>query len=214
MKKTILALTAALMVLSPLEKTIAQDFYNGQKGPRATQIDNYSNFTEQGRTYMTIPKLFTGHLKGMPDLLFAAPFSISEKGKVENKGINAGYINENKHVNTIAAFGLFKDGNGKYRVINPQLYLNRDFDKFSMDAEFSIPTHLKTGEKSWNASITPGYGMGRFRIGGSVIKQKGQKLQYQGNIRFEITKDHKYWAQIYTGKKHIGLRAVINLGKN
>ncbi len=207
-----LALTA-LLAFSPLEKTIAQDFYNGVKGPRTVQIDNYANFSKDNRSCMVIPKFFVGYVKGLPDLLFAVPFSISEKGKIENKGFNTGYITENfyKKTNAILAIGLFKDGNGNYNVLNPQIYLNKDMGNVSIDLETALPINIKNHKKGWHTAATFGYGLtDRLRVGGSVIKDKDKKLEYQGNIRFEIKKNHKYWLQTYISKRSAGIRFVAN----
>ena len=207
--KTLTTLTALIIALSPLQAK-AQDFYNGLKGPRITQLDSYTNLTEQGRSYLTIPKLFTGHIKGLPDLLFAAPFSIGD-GKVENKGFNVGYVNENKFANFIAATGIFKDGNGKYNVLIPQLYVNKNIEKLSLDVEGSVPINLNSNDKSYHLGFTPGYEVKPWlRAGFTAIKNKGEKTKYHANLRFELKDNHQFWLQTYIGRKHSGVKFLSN----
>src|SRR3989344_7126538 len=89
--KTLMGATVgAILYASICASAIAQDFYNGCRGPRALQIDSYvSHSNSEGRTKGTlISKLFTKNLNtSLPDLLLATPFSVSE-GDVENKGVN------------------------------------------------------------------------------------------------------------------------------
>ena len=79
MKKIIKSIIGVLVATTIASQSIAQDFYNGFKGPRASQIDTYVNHSGRKTNAMLIPKLFTRNLKkSLPDILLAAPFSISE----------------------------------------------------------------------------------------------------------------------------------------
>ena len=213
-KRKIAMGAAFLMLLGMGMKAKAQDFYNGQKGPKGVMLDNYvsQSFQGEGLSYNLVPKVFTKTLEDkLPDLAFMAPFSIS-KDKIENKGINLGYVFNNiKGHFAVAALGLFKDGNGKYNVLNPQIYYNHDFGKWSFDAEGAVPVHLKNKEVNWHSAATVGYGLSdRIRIGASVIKDKGKPVDGQILARFEIKKDHQYWAEISINKKQAMVRLVAN----
>ena len=202
MNKTIksIALALALPIMAS-----AQDFYNGCRGPRTTQLDTYLTHSDSKTSGMVIPKLFTDNF------ILAAPFSVSEKGKVENKGINLGKIVENGN-NFILATGLFKDGKGDYNILNPQFYLTKDIDRLSIDLEGSLPFNLKNNEKG-KATISATAGLAltdRLRIGPSITKQESQDYKLQGIARLELTKDHKYWFQLYVRKKEVGIRLAIN----
>lgn len=190
----------------------AQDFYNGCKGPKAVQIDTYASHSDGKTSGMVIPKLFTKNLdKSLPDLLLAIPYSISEHGGVENKGINLGYITESQYGNIIGALGLFKDGEGKYDVLNPQVYFTHMRGHWTLDLEGNLPINLRTHEMGVSASATLGYGINdRLRIGGSIMKEKGKDLDYKANARIELAKDHRYWLQGYFGKDNVGVRLAVN----
>ena len=197
--KKLLSILAGIVLSS---QALAQDFYNGCKGPSEVQIDNYVNYSDDNVSGMVIPKVFT------KNLLFAVPFGISKK--VENKGVNLGYCLENLYGNNvIGALGLFKDDEGKYKVVNPQLYLTRMHGPVTLDLEGALPTHLE-GNSNWSLSTTLGYGINDWlRVGGSISKEKDKEVEGRGNVRVELKKDHQYWFQVYAGK-NLGMRFVGN----
>jgi hypothetical protein len=201
MKKTLLSMIAALS-LSTL--AAAQDFYNGCRGPKPIQIDTYADYSNGEATGKIIPKIFT------EDLLVAVPFSVSKEG-VENQGTNLGFIRDLYKINTIAAIGLFKDGNGDYKVLKPQIYLTKDLERVSLDFEAALPTDLETGKISRITSLTAGLGLtDRLRVGCSVTKQDYEDSSYKGIVRFELKKDHQYWVESYFSKNSLGLRLALN----
>lgn len=213
MKKVIIYIAGMLAGVALSASAIAQDFYNGSRGPKTVQIDNYASHSDGKTSGMVIPKLFTKTLdKSLPDLLLAIPCSISDKGKVENKGINLGYISESGYGNLIGALGLFKDNEGEYGVLNPQVYFTHMRGHWTFDLEGKSPINLRTHKTGGSASATLGYGLNdRVRIGGSITKEKGKDLDYRANTRIELTKDHRYWLQGYIGKDNVGGRLAINL---
>ena len=191
---------AAIAAITIAKGAKAQDFFNGQPGPTNFQLDSYATFGEDGLTL--VPKLFLGRDK--PCLLIAAPFSINDK--LENKGINLGYIAQDNDI--IAALGLFKDANGDYNTLVPQLYATITKDKFSLDLEASVPIDLRLREiGDPNASLTLGYGLTDLtRIGASVT----QDGSLQAILRQELKPDHSYWAEAYIREDDVGLRFVAN----
>lgn len=212
MKKAMKYITGMFIGLALPALTLAQDFYNGCRGPKAIQMDTYLNQSDGKISGMIVPKLFTKNLdKSLADLLIAAPFSVSEDGDIENKGINLGHLTESKYGNLIGALGLFKDGKGKYNVLNPQIYFTHINGPLTFDLEGNLPIHLRSHETGGSASTTLGYGVNdRLRVGGSIMKEKGKDLDYKANARIELTKDHRYWLQGYIGKAHAGARLSIN----
>ncbi|TKJ17146.1 hypothetical protein CEE44_01255 [Candidatus Woesearchaeota archaeon B3_Woes] len=212
MKKTMKYITGMFVGLSLPALALAQDFYNGCRGPKAVQMDTYLNHSGGQTSGMVIPKLFTKNLDtSLTDILIAAPFSVSGNGEVENKGINLGYLTESKYGNLIGALGLFKGSEGKYNVLNPQIYFTHMNGPLTFDLEGNLPINLRSLETEGSASATLGYGVNdRLRVGGSITKGKGKDLDYRANARIELTKDHKYWLQGYIGKAHAGARLAIN----
>lgn len=212
MKKAMKYIAGMLVGITLSSSALAQDFYNGCRGPKAVQMDTYLNHSDGKTSGMIVPKLFTKNLdKSLADLLIAAPFSVSEDGDIENKGINLGYLTESKYGNLIGALGLFKDGKGKYNVLNPQIYFTHMNGPLTFDLEGNLPIHLRSHETGGSASSTLGYEVNdRLRIGGSIMKEKGKDLDYRANVRIELTKDHRYWLQGYIGKVHAGARLSIN----
>ncbi|MEK6808658.1 MAG: hypothetical protein AABY14_03150, partial [Nanoarchaeota archaeon] len=173
---------------------MAQDFYSGCSGAKAVQIDTYANHSGGKTSGMVVPKLFAKNLdKSLPNTIMATPFSISEDRKVENKGINLGYIAVKEYGNFIGAIGLFKDNDGKYDVLNPQLYFTSIKGHWTFDLEGNLPINLRNRESGGSISTTLGYGISdRLRVGGSITKEKGKDLEYRANVRVDITKYHKY----------------------
>ena len=213
--KTLMGATVgAILYASMCASTIAQDFYNGCRGPRALQIDSYvSHSNSEGKTNGTlISKLFTRNLNtSLPDLLLATPFSVSENGDVDNKGVNIGYIAEKETISAIGALGLFKDNEGEYKVLNPQIYLTHIMGRWTFDFESNLPIRTETHETSFSTSATLGYGISdRLRVGCSLTKENGHELEPRASMRFELREDHKYWAQCYIGENSFGLRFAIN----
>jgi len=204
--------TGISIYLAAAQSAEAQDFYNGCRGPKAFQLDSYMDYKNTNLTGMLIPKLFTKNLNNsLPDLLLAIPFSITED-KVENKGINLGYLtNKIFNTNAILAFGLFKDGNDEYKVLNPQLYLTSILGNLSLDFEINTPINLNNDNKHWRTAATLGYGLDDYiRFGGSVIKERQKKHEFQGIVRIELRKNHSYWLQGYIGRKRAGIRFALN----
>ncbi|MCK5283904.1 MAG: hypothetical protein KAK00_10990 [Nanoarchaeota archaeon] len=212
MKKAMIYIAGMLAGVTLSASAMAQDFYNGCRGPKAVQIDTYASHSNGKTSGMVIPKLFTKNLdNSLPDLLLAAPYSISEDGELENKGINLGYLIESKYGNIIGALGLFKDDKGEYDVLNPQMYFTHIRGSWTFDIEGNLPIHLRSLETGGSASATLGYGLNdRLRIGGSVIAEKDKDLEFRANARVELTNDHKYWLQGYVGKDNVGVRLAIN----
>ena len=211
MKKIIKSIIGVLVATTIASQSIAQDFYNGFKGPRASQIDTYVNHSGRKTNAMLIPKLFTRNLnKSLPDMLIASPFSISE-GKAENKGVNLGHVIEKGNTGLIAALGLFKDSEGNYRLLNPQIYLTHIHGKWTFDLEGNLPIHLSQSETAYSTSATLGWGINdRLRVGGSIIKEKGSSMNYGANVRIELTKNHQYWFQGYARRNAVGARLASN----
>lgn len=189
----------------------AQDFYNGCRGPKAFQIDNYINHSNEKTSGMIIPKMFTKNLdSSLTDMVIAIPNGISEKG-IDNKGINTGIIFDNGNASYITALGLFKDDKGKYVVLNPQAYATLMKDPWTFDAEGNLPINLRTHETGEFIAATIGYAISDdLRIGGSIIKEKNKDIDFKANIRIRLEENNKYWAQIYAGKNYLGARLVAN----
>ena len=147
MKKAMIYIAGMLAGVTLSASAMAQDFYNGCRGPKAVQIDTYASHSNGKTSGMVIPKLFTKNLdNSLPDLLLAAPYSISEDGELENKGINLGYLIESKYGNIIGALGLFKDDKGEYDVLNPQMYFTHIRGSWTFDIEGNLPIHLRSLE--------------------------------------------------------------------
>src|SRR3989338_5374369 len=109
MYKIIKYFLGLLMVASPVS---AQDLYNGCRGPKTVQVDSYARYTNGDISGLIIPKLFPENLdKKLPDLVLAAPISITEKG-VRNEGLNLGIIVDRETNKFIGAVGLFRDEDG------------------------------------------------------------------------------------------------------
>lgn len=192
--------------------SLAQDFYNGCRGPRALQIDTYVKHS-QGKTSGTlISKLFTKNLHpSLPDLLLASPFSVSERGEVDNKGVNIGYITEGKNVNVIGAVGLFRNDEGKYGVLTPQVYITNMQGPWTFDLEGNLPIHLNNHKHEASTSLTVGYRINdTLRLGTSITKETNSDLEYKANARIELSNDHKYWIQGYLGENSIEFRLALN----
>ncbi len=160
----------AVLVLGLATSSLTQDFYNGCRGPKAFQIDTY--FNKKGKTI--IPKIFTKNLKkSLPDLVLAVPIN-----DYEIKGINLGFIKEEKDKSYIAAIGIFKDDNGNYNILNPQLYSTYIKDNWTLDFEMNFPINISNKNIESSIAATLGYKINdRLRIGGSIIKNKGQDLE-------------------------------------
>ncbi len=208
MKKTAYALVAGFLICI---NTHAQDFYNGFRGPKATQIDLYANHLEGKVSGTIIPKVFTKNIdSSLVDLVIAVPNGISNNGKIENKGVNIGYICEMNNASIIGALGLFRNESGKYRIVNPQLYATLAGGPWTFDIESNYP--IKTDAPNGSASATIGYGINNtIRIGGSIIFNEGKEPDYKGNIRIELAEDHSYWLQGYVSKNAWEARLAINL---
>ena len=216
MKKAIAYIAGILAGITMYTSAMAQDFYNGCRGPKPFQIDAYYSDEKT----KVIPKFFVKNLeKNNPDLegkianiLIAAPFSVSSEGKVENQGLNLGYIVETKYVNYILAGGIFKDAEGKYNVFNPQIYFTSERCPWTFDLEGNLPIHLRSHDTGGMASATLGYGINKWlRVGGSAIKEKGKDLDYRANVRFDLDPvNHTTWFQLYAGKENVGARFVVN----
>jgi len=209
-KKYIAVLFAGITLYT---SAVAQDFYNGCRGPRAFQIDVHANYSNGKASGMIVPKIFTKNLeRSLPNILLAIPNAVSEKGIVTNKGFNLGYIVEKENLSVIGALGLFTDDSEKYHLLNPQIYFTYMRDAWTFDAEGNVSINLKTCERGEFASATVGYGVNKWlRIGGSFIKERGKNVNYNANMRVELTSDHQYWMQCYIGKKNLEARLSINL---
>jgi hypothetical protein len=190
----------------------SQDFYNGCGGPKTFQMDNYVNYVDRKANGTIIPKLFTKNLDStLVNIVLTAPFSISNNGKVDNKGINLGYVVEEPSVSIIGALGMFKDDQGKYDVINPQAYFTYMNGHGTLDLESSIPYNLQNNKASESASITLGYGLDELlRVGGSLSLQKNKVPHYLAIARLELVKDHRYWLEGYLGENYLRARLAIN----
>lgn len=211
--KKILKLATIIGLLSMPFVAKAQDFYNGCKGPNGVMIDSYVNYTGNQASTMIVPKVFGKNIsKKLPDFLVAAPTVITNRG-LENKGINLGYAIENLYgSNAVIAAGIFKDAEGKYAALTPQLYLNRDFSKISVDIEGNMPIHLESQERGGFLAATAGYGLtDRLRLGASIMKSEGQDATGQLLFRYETKKDHSCWIQGYLRPDQIQGRLVWNL---
>lgn len=189
----------------------AQDFYNGFRGPKATQIDLHASRTDGKYSGMVIPKLFTKNLDdSLIDLVVAVPNSISDDGQVENQGLNLGYICEMKDASIIGALGLFKNESGRYRMVTPQIYATLINGPWTFDIESNYS--IGASSNSSSASATAGYGLSKYvRIGGGVTFKEGKAPSYMGDIRIELAEDHRYWLQGYITKESIDARLAINL---
>ena len=189
----------------------AQDFYNGFKGPKGFQSDNYLTKINQTTSAISITKAFTKNIdESLPNLVIATAISITEKG-IEDQGVNLGYICEMNNGSIIGALGLFKESNGKYRVLNPQIYGTLIKDKWTIDCEANLPINLSNGQKSNSSSLTLGYGLDELiRVGTSATLSKDSGPEYGANIRIEGNKNHGWWTQIYATTKKIAMRLAIN----
>ena len=209
----IIGLTAGILfTVSAYASVTAQDFYNGFRGPRAFQIDNYVNHTNGTTTGLLVSKIFTKNLNSsLSDVLLAVPFTISETKTTEHKGFNIGYIVESKSNSGIGAIGFFRDDDGDYASITPQIYFTRIKEQWTFDVEGKIAFNRKSHEVDESASFTVGYGVNdRVRLGISATKETGKDLDCKAIIRFELSKDHKYWTQMYVGENSIGFRLALN----
>jgi hypothetical protein len=201
---------SVLSLISLATLACAQDFYNGQPGPRTTQLDTYLTRANGATSGMLVPKLFTKHI------LVAAPFQVTknEKGvRIENKGVNVGYIRRpDRHkISFIGALGLFKDRNEKYYVLSPQLYATQEVGRWSLDLEGSLSHHFQSNVNGYHGGGALGYGINdRVRVGGAADYNTGSRPDYRAIARIELTKDHRYWLQFYAGRRSLGTRLVIN----
>lgn len=209
MKKT--AILGMLFGLITYTQLIAQDFYNGCRGPKSSQIDLYATYQDGNTNGKMIPKLFIKNLNGsLPDLLVAAPFSVNEKG-IENLGINLGYISKFKDGSLIGAVGVFKDNNGKYNVINHQVYSTLINGPVTLDLEGNLPMNVGNQDIKSSASATLGYGINDWvRLGGSATMSKGKEPDYKALVRLELARDHTAWIEGFIGED-ITARLAINL---
>jgi len=208
MNKLAICFIGLLTGISIYSSALAQDFYNGCRGPRGFQIDTYANYADGKISGMVIPKIFAKNLgKSLPDILLAVPNTIAN-GELENRGINLGYIAQKDNMSVIGALGMFKDNEEEYKILNPQIYFTGIFGHWTFDAEVNMPMNLKTHEIDRNTSATIGYAIDeRLRFGGSLDNQ----LHYRGNLRVELTREHQYWLQLYFSKSDLGARLAINL---
>jgi hypothetical protein len=207
LRKLIVGL-ALLCAINGGSKAIAADYFNAQPGPKATQVDVYGN----RRNGAVVTKLFPRNLrKSLPNLVVASPFSVSSS-EVDHKGLNIGYFRSfGDKLNGLFAGGIFKNGNGKYSVVNPQIYATHVSGPVSVDLEAAIPYDLESRTLGWHLSGALGLGIGdRFRIGGGITKNKDEGVSYEGNVRYELRKDHKYWMQLYGDADDIKGRLALN----
>lgn len=198
-----------LGILAMASPAMAQDFYNGCRGPKTVQVDSYTTLSDGNVSGTIIPKIFPRNLgKTLPDLVLAVPFSVSADG-VRNEGVNLGVIVNGDTNNFIGAVGLFRDEEG-YNILKPQLYFTHIDGPWTLDLEGSLPINLRNGKMDGSFSTTLGYGFGRFRIGGYATEATNSGFDYGGNVRFEMVKDHKYWIQVKLSPDNLGVRLAAN----
>ena len=145
--------------------------------------------------------------------MIAAPTAIDKTG-VDLKGINLGYMKQKiagKEIYATFAVGAFEGPSGKLTQVTPQTYITMLQDALSIDLEGIVDFDAETGKISKRGAVTLGIGNSRFRGGASVIFQDGKKLSYQLLGRFDLTADHKYWAELYLmDNKRVKIRFAAN----
>ena len=195
-------------------ETKAQDFFNGMPGPKLTQSDNYitldtkSNYLSGTYVQKIFPRI--GENK---NFLVALPIAIDNSG-IDLKGINLAYMQQQiagKEIYATFAVGAFEGPSGKLTQVIPQTYITMLQDALSVDLEGKVSFDTETGKMSERGAVTIGLGNSRLRGGASVIFQDGIKPSYQLLGRFDLTADHKYWAELYLmNDKKVGVRFAAN----
>lgn len=197
--------------LSPLVLQ-AQSFFFGQPGPGIAQLETRIN--QEGRG-ITIPKYFDKE----HNYLVAAPFSFDENG-MRNVGLNVGYLAQDigsENTDMIFAVGLFRNSNGEYKTISPQVYFTQTIPinkKYfaTIDTEGAAASDTAIDTTTLRGAILPGIGTKRIRGGVGFSAQEGRKPIYTFEGRLD-SKHHDYWftTSLELNKKEIRIGFFYNV---
>jgi hypothetical protein len=182
----------------------AQDFFNGMPGPKLTQSDSYASYNTKTHdlTGTYIQKVFP-RLNENTNMLIALPIEINKKG-IDLKGINLGIMKQKmfkKELYGTAALGVFKGDKRYPTIISPQIYFTALSNGFSVDLEGALNINIENKKINQKGSITLGYGNNRLRVGDYGKFSSNNAPEYGALARFDITKNHKFWSELYVNNK-------------
>jgi hypothetical protein len=192
----------------------AQDFYNGAPGPNLMQSDCYVMLDSKTKNMdgKYIEKIFP-KINDDTKALIALPIGINDKG-ADMKGINLGLMKQKifaKELYGTLACGAFKGNEGYLTNISPQIYITALAKGFSVDLEGILNFDIENNKCNSNGSMTIGYGNERIRAGVYGTLNSDKTLRYGGLVRLDMTKDHKFWTEIYIDdKKEFKIRLAAN----